>query len=249
MKLRTILIALLLSVQTAKVGADTISFSSSFAPQQFSLGTQSGGSVGSNSASTLNWNAGLGANFEFPQFDPLLGTLTSIEIDFQATISAIADVLFANNQLPPLNQAGINFNLTTTVSLGDVNSIVSSSNSTNLNGTVTATTSSTPFTINVGSGSILGPSTIVPSTEFATYLGTGNIVLPMNINFAAEATTSNGAFIVTPFPTIGVDSARITYGFTSAAVPEPSSFGLIFALGLVSVWRFYTQRPAHNIIS
>lgn len=204
--------------------AALITYSASFGPQQFSLGTQVGGSVGSGSSSTLNWNASLGINFTFPQFDPNLGALNDVRISFSGATGLTADIRFANNQSPPFNIAGINVNMTTNAIFNDATLTVSSNANNFLNNTITATSSATPFNFNVGSDTLIGPLVSVPAPNHTSYIGLGTITLPMNIQFIAQATTSNGAFAVTPFPILALNPVQLTYDFTP--VPEPSSLTL-----------------------
>ena len=202
-----------------------IAYQGSFPAQTFSLGTKVGGSLGSNSAASLNWNANLGVNFSFPQFDASTGILTAVAIDFAGAVGGSADILFANSQLQPFNISGIVFRLTTNVTFSNQTFSASSADTKILTNSVTATSSSTPFNLSVGSTALNGPLTIMPLN--ASYIGSGNVILPMDVNFVASATTSNGSFAVTPFPTIAIQSARILYEFTP--IPEPAPSLMLFS--------------------
>lgn len=204
----------------ANASADIIAYEGSFGPQTFTLGTQVGGDLSSNSSTTLNWDADLNLNFVLPKFDPGLGDLTAIAIDFSGAVAGSADLLYANDKAPPLNQAGINVNMTTSVTFSDATNTVSTFDNVSFGDTVTATASPDPFNFVFGSGTVTGPVTLIPTSQHASYIGAGTVELPMNINFLAEATTSNGIFAATPFPTLAISSARIQYEYT--AVPEPS---------------------------
>ncbi|MBL8812353.1 MAG: choice-of-anchor E domain-containing protein [Planctomycetaceae bacterium] len=237
----TILAVWLLLTILRPAQADVITYSASFGPQQFSLGTKVAGSLGSNSSSTLNWNGTLGINFAFPQFDSSMGTLNDVRLTFSGASALTADILFANNQAAPFNQAGINVNMTTNIQLNDASLVISSSDSNFLNTTTTATSSGTPFNLNVGADTLIGPLTSVPLANHGVYLGNGTVTLPMSIQFIAQATTSNGAFAVTPFPVLLMNPVQLSYDFTPTAVPEPSSF-VMFAVTTIGVFAARRKR-------
>jgi hypothetical protein len=234
---------LLLSSLSQAARADLITYSANFGPQTFSLGTKVGGTVGSGISTTLNWDASLGVNFSFPKFDPTLGTLNDVRLTFAGATGLTADIRFSNNQLPPFNVAGINVNMTTIFAFNDATNAVASTGSNFINNTIDATSSSTPFNFNVGSAGVTGTLVSVPVSNRATYLGSGTVTLPMNVQFLAQATTSNGAFFVTPFPILALSPAQLTYDFTP--VPEPGALSLC-VLGAVFIATVRNRKKANH---
>ena len=197
------------------------------------------------SVQPTNW----ATNFMIPQFDPTLGTLTSIMFDLTGTVEGLAQV----ENLSTTGGANITTNLATVVTLllpGGVSMIV--------NPLASVTDSYGTFDGNVDFGGTSGRTytTLANSNmqmqtappfgvNLAAFLGTGTMMLAVNSN--GNSGVAGGSFVASTFQTLSGATLQVTYNYTpndtGGEIPEPLTLGLVGA-GLLGIGILRSRRSA-----
>jgi len=201
----------------------------------------------SASADTISYSASLplaetdwASSVSITKFDPALGTLNSIEIEFQAhmegtikfehrggtpatvTTSLSAELLL---QRPDLTNLVVDGGLTVTT----VDSVSGFDGTVDFGGTSGKTHG--PLSANLSNTTLTSSA-----ADLALFTGTGDIVLPV-LASAASAATGSGNMVI-DFTDLASAGVKVTYDY--APVPEPSTLVGLLGMGLVGlalVWR------------
>ena len=174
-----------------------------------------------------------------PQFDPTLGTLTSIVIDVTGSDSGTATI--ANNSAA---SGTYTFTIGAELVLEDPSLTPLITINPAFTGTVPVTHGTTVTSPPMTSGPVTGTDTLL--SGFGAYTGTGTYVFTLTGNSTGSVSG------LTPFTvtesTSGSESGTVTYNFTPAStgtVPEPSSI-MLFGTGLtllgLALRRFRRQK-------
>jgi hypothetical protein len=202
--------------------------------------------VGSASAATItyngspaipdtqtNWNNFIGVQ----QFNPSLGTLTSVQITLNADVNGTIGVENTSNSssAPVTSQLSANISLknpsnTLIVSIAPSSSIFNDNlavydGAINFSGPSGATHTATANQSN--------SAVLTSLSDLGLFTGTGSVSLP--ISAIATSYANDGGNLVASIQTAAGASASVTYTYTpGSAVPEPSSLGLM-GLGFSAV--------------
>ena len=179
-------------------------------------------------------------NVALPQFDPLLGTLTSVKLDLTSVIQA--DITAENNSAIPASSFTVTFNGFTQATGPDSTSVLAL-----FPGGTVGTTSLDP-TDNGGVPNMSGPdyhnfgtltdnkSANANASNLALYTGTGTINVSVfgSGSFGFSGST-DATLNVSNFG--GSGTVKVTYTYDEVApVPEPSAYALIIAgIGLLTL--------------
>ena len=193
--------------------------------------------AGASQAATFVTTASLGQQktdftnrpLNLQQFNPTLGTLTSIQL----TLAGTANGSIAFESLDA-SAVSINTNLQATVTAtGPSNLVISTLPQNNASTAVTAYDGVTDFggtsgrTFNGLTATDTQSSTI--TSGFAPYTGTGNVVI--NLTGNGNSTVSGSANLATFISQTAGGTATLTYTYTPA-VPEPASMAALAIGGL-----------------
>ena len=174
-----------------------------------------------------NYAAGIGGSFNFPEFDPSLGVLLSVQLTVQGNSFGGSNGL--HNFAANAGLANVSIGSKITVTGPSALVVLTDPNQT-VNGAVTAYTGNSTFDF-TGSDALYVSGTSSTDTEsstllssFAPYEGLGNVTF----NFTSSVDTSSNA---TVSPEI-TSSTATTYNFTPTvvytySVPEPGSLALL----------------------
>ena len=173
------------------------------------------------------------------QFDPSLGTLTSVSISGSLSLAGSGT---ATSTLPAGNVVGANatesFTLTVSNAALGINQV--SGASLTLSG---FTLTPGPFFLSGTGTKVLTTITDNNAAHFSTYSGLGTIPLTLS---TSNFTTSNVGSSVNPASlngSIGGGTISVAYTFTPAAVPEPSSMALVaLTAGAVGLRRWQKRK-------
>lgn len=216
-KLRFLLVGLVLSIACTSAHGAMVMYSDSVPVQ------------------TTNWSD----TMMLPLFDPSLGTLTSVKLTLEGSVSGTAS--YESLDASP---ATIDLNLQATITLQkpDLSNLVQiiplanvSENASAFDGTIDfgGTSGNTFAGLN---GSDMDMTTLVLPADLALFTGVGNINLP--VSGTGSSSGSGAGNLITQFATSAGATAKVTYTFEP--VPEPASFVLfgLGALGLAAgAWR------------
>lgn len=196
-------------------------------------------------ASSISFNATIpnqptdfvGQTVSIPQFDPTLGTLTSVVFSLTGTVDG-------SIQLESLDAAPstVTSALTATISLlrPDSSALVVvipvSSNSNNLSafdGTIDFGGTS-GVTLSGLTNTVTNTATDTTVMDFALFTGVGNILLPVSGN--GHSSASGAGNLIAEFHTNASAGVQVTYNYTPFVTntPEPTTFAM-FGLGIAMV--------------
>lgn len=207
--------------------------------------------VSGSYAAATDWSSNT-ASVSVPQFDPSLGTLTSVVVTFTGSESSTLTVGNISGQIgSPNNSSGTaSTNTTFDISSGSMGLTMP---------TLTVSTGypfanlpyvsgSNTITGATGSGSASTTPYDVPTAQIGDFVGTGNV------SFPASTSTVTGIMyspqdavtyaLATGDPSASL-TATVTYNYTPVGVPEPSSLAMVCAgfAGLIGfIWRKRTAR-------
>ena len=164
-------------------------------------------------------------NFDFPKFDPSLGSLLGIDVRYAGTVSATFDGTIL---APPSVAAGVNANMHVRPHLSPPGAATPVSNDLFFNKSGTFTPSQLSIHFDYPEQPFDLPLLALPPSAFSLYEGQGTVRLPLDIEFVQEATISNTGmsyhFTATPN-----ERVVLTYHY----VPEPSSLVMMGLLVLL----------------
>lgn len=218
MKTKLIIAAFLILFTVSTASAIPLSFEDTFGP---------------------NNNGDPAFNVLLSQFDPSLGTLTSVLLELEATTIGGTIIWDNNSAVPSAIDLGIGYKV-----YGDApNATVLVTNPMQLgSGTVTADTDSgnadftgtDSFTLTGGFGSDTD-SQYVPTTGFAPYIGLGNFVTVITNTIATLVISDGGSGVIRTDDGTFSGKVKVTYDYTSNnVVPEPAAM-LLFGAGMLGI--------------
>jgi hypothetical protein len=171
----------------------------------------------------------------FQQFDPALGTLTSIKIEVG---SHVAGTLTLNDTSGDDRTVAASLSAALFLQRPDSSAVISVLPATLFNTGV--------FVAGNGSGGtsgwadLYGSVTLNGASDLSLFKGTGSVLAPLAVN-ANEVAAGDDLDIL--FATTANGYGKITYEFT-AAVPEPETYGMLL-LGL-GVMAWVSKRKARS---
>ena len=161
-----------------------------------------------------------------PQFDPTLGTLTSIVIDVTGSDSGSATI--TNNSA---KSGTYSFTIGADLVLEDPSLAPLITITPSFSGTAVVASGATLTTAPMSSGTVTGTDTLL--SGFGAYTGIGTYVFTL-VGDSAGSDSGPTPFTITE-STSGSESGSVTYNYTPATttgtVPEPSSI-MLFGSGL-----------------
>jgi hypothetical protein len=172
-----------------------------------------------------DWNLSL----PFPQFDPSLGTLDSVEIAYSASFSSTYTI----TNIDPQNSSDGGVSTTVAMSLQDAGDNLESM-------PLILTGGGGGFFLMAGQSTTEGVSqsgssdnTYSDPAILSEFTGTGSISLDASTGTSPNLSSNGGTTTYTQVTDASM-TGTVTYGFTPA-VPEPASMGLIVgAMGLLA---------------
>lgn len=184
---------------------------------------------------TTNWSN----SFSIPQFDPSLGTLTSVTIALSGHVEGTGT--YWNESATPADVTGtLKANITLTEP--DTTTIVVSPSDTRtvLDIPQAFWPNLPPSYTDSGFSANAGPvsDTSTSPSYLAAFTGGGTILLPVSAVGQSTASSDQGNFVY-EFETKASASVLVTYNYRE--IPEPSSFATFLIMssscGLVAIWR------------
>ncbi len=174
-------------------------------------------------------------NFSFPQFDPSVGTLTSVSVSATTNVVAQINVFNALSSSQAFTNASAAIPVTITAPAGLVLSLTPTAGPLN---------SVAAVGFNTYSGIPGSASGNTSPANFSPYLGTNLFGVAMS--FAAGLGTYSGSGPIGLFfggTADGGGVTTLTYTYTPNAVPEPATIGMTLAgLGFVGFGIFRRRR-------
>jgi hypothetical protein len=180
-------------------------------------------------------------NMSFAQFDPSLGTLTSITINLTGTAFSTASV----NSITAPGSNAYEFDSASTTHLqrpGGINTLITvlpfNPETQNLGG---ASDPALPFTFpNNTATDTSGPTIFSGASDLTLFTGPGTILLPFKVN--GSSGVNGPGTINSSVSTQGGGSATLFYTYTAftTATPEPGTWAMLIAgasTGLVALRR------------
>lgn len=188
--------------------AAIVQYSDQFGPQSYNFSVYDEGTTIERDVRT--------ASLVFPRFDPSMGTLESVMIEF----SSVADASVLGFQSNASSTNAVNANMRVAYSLS-APGISATNNDIFFNRTVS--NSNPVFQIDYGQQSHV---TVFDSTttNLSSYIGAGNISAQLRMEFAQNAFSSSSSLDY-QFTADTTTVATITYQTT--AIPEPSALGIL----------------------
>jgi hypothetical protein len=184
-------------------------------------------------ASLTNGLTDVDVTFSIPQFDPSLGTLTSVEFDldssFKSTLTAQATSL---NQR--ITQAFVD--PTVLLSAPDHSTLISDALGwINFVGSGPSGTGSLaiplvpPGPVYASSQTLANSDSLVLSTGLSPYIGLGNANLPFSATVPNATLSVHGSNNTITMETVATVGLTVTYRYAAGAIPEPGTLALLAA--------------------
>ena len=191
---------------------------------------------------TTNWGP---TNISLSKFDTTLGTLTSIDFDLSGTVEGIGK---AESEDGAASEVTLDLGSKITLRRPNNLTLVVSNPVFSQTFQFTAYDGVLDYAGTSGGSTGLQSSTDSVSftsfngADFALFSGPGSIILNLG---AVGASAGNGAGnLSTKFQTSARGDAKVTYNYTSNAVPEPATLG-IMGLGLGALGLVRRRRPTN----
>ncbi len=177
---------------------------------------------------------GFPLTFQIPLFAPSMGTLQSVEISYSSDVTATATVTNTNMSIFGTTTGSVD--AVVTLGLTDSKGLIPT-----LQGQVTTTTQDFSLSTHPSQATLSWPTgdTIMSSLTYTSapilsgYTGTGMISLSVAASMVAPLTITTGSATDMFSGTATIDGT-VTYVFTAASVPEPSSL-VLGAVGTLAI--------------
>jgi hypothetical protein len=195
-----------------------------------------------STCSTLSGPTDLSGALDCPTFDSVLGTLSSITIDFSGGISATITV---NNMAtaPETVTASESANFDLGALTGFPSGLLFVASVTTGPQMVMA---GQTLTFSEASGTQTGNVSDSNTATFTSYIGDGVTTYSVPIStLTSQSVSGGGGNVGVAFNTAGTAGASVTYDFTESTVPEPLT-GLLIGTGLLCLGLVSTRKSRRD---
>ncbi len=188
-----------------------------------------------NSNTVITQDTDLADLLSFQQFDPTLGTLTSIKIEVGSHVDGAVHL---ENGIEDGRSIPVSLSIDLFLQRPDNSYVISLLNHSLFNTNLALAGYGTADLAN--SANLYGTTTLTGPSDLSLFQGYGFLLAPLAVNANAVAT---GDDLDAAFTTTANGYGTITYTYT-AAVPEPETYGMLL-LGL-GVMGFAAKRKARS---